>query len=334
MIIQYNGRRKYNVVVGRNIISSLNDYYHFKNEKKLLFVDENIAEEDVKKITNNLNNYFVYRFKSGEESKKLEVVYDVLAYLINHKFSRSDFLISVGGGVSSDIGGFVASIYKRGMNFAIIATTTLAMVDASIGGKNGVDFNGIKNTFGTFYNPKLVICDLDLLKTLPKRHFYNGLVEALKMGLLVDEKLYNLFLKGDLEHDLEQIITLAVTDKINIVKKDEIDSSLRMILNFGHTIGHAIETINLGNVYHGEAVAYGMLYMIDDKRLRLEVKNILNKMNINTDRKENNELIKQYVLQDKKIRNGILNLICLHKLNDFYVCKIREEDFDVPNLQR
>ena len=332
MILEYKGKQNYKVVIDNCLISKINDYYKFGNEKKLIITDSNIPSEYIDELVLNLSNCYVYKFKAGEESKKIETVLDILDFLVKNEFSRTDYLISLGGGVCSDISGFVASIFKRGIKLILIPTSTLAMIDASIGCKNGVDYEGYKNVFGTFYYPSLILMDLSLLKSLPERHYYNGLVEALKMGLLVDSKLYKLFLNGNFKDNIQDIIYLSVLDKMNIVKKDEIDSSLRMILNFGHTIGHAIEAIHMGSIYHGEAVAKGMLYMIDDNKLKNEVRSILMNMNIDVNLNDNNDEIKKYVQQDKKIRDGQLNLIKLHKLNDFYIKKVRVGDFNVIDL--
>ena len=332
MVLEYKGRQKYKVIIDNGILGNINSYYKFKNEKKLVITDSNIPEQYIDTLKSNLNNVFVYKFKAGEESKKIETILDILKFLVENEFSRTDMIISLGGGVCSDISGFVASIFKRGVKLILIPTSTLGMIDASIGSKNGVDYHGIKNVFGTFFFPKLILMDLDTLKTLPERHYYNGLVEALKMGLLTDKNLYNLFKNREYKSNIKDIIHYSVLDKMTIVKKDEIDSSLRMILNFGHTIGHAIETIHMDKIYHGEAVAKGMLYMIEDNKLKQEVISILEDMNIDTKLNDDNELIKQYVTQDKKIRDGQLNLIKLHKLNDYYVKKVKVGDFDVINL--
>ena len=332
MIIHYNGKQKYDVVIDHNILDRIDEFYNFKNEKKLIITDSLIPDTYINKITSKLANTFVYRFKSGEESKSIETVLQILDFLVKNKFSRTDMIISLGGGVTSDISGFVASIFKRGIKLVLIPTSTLGMVDAAIGSKNGVDYDGIKNVFGTFFFPKVVLCDLETLKTLPTRHYYNGLVEALKIALLVDKKLYNMFLNNNIDENIDKIIYLSILNKINIVKKDEIDSSLRMILNFGHTIGHAIEALNMDKIYHGEAVAKGMLYMIEDQKLKNEVKSILTRMNIDTTLCDDEDAINKLVLQDKKIRNGQINLIKLHSLTDFYVKPIKESDFDVRHL--
>ena len=332
MNLEYKGKQSYKVVIENGILSNINSYYNFKKEKKLIITDSNIPSKYIECLTSSLLNTFVYKFKAGEESKKIETVLDILDFLVKNEFSRTDLIISLGGGVCSDISGFVASIFKRGIKLILIPTSTLAMIDASIGSKNGVDYNGYKNVFGTFYYPSVILIDLDTLKTLPERHYYNGLVEALKMGLLVDSKLYKLFLNNKLKENIQDIIYLSVLDKINIVKKDEIDSSLRMILNFGHTLGHAIEAIHMNSIYHGEAVAKGMLYMIDDSKLKNEVKSILINMNMDVNLDDDNQLIKKYVQQDKKIRDDQLNLIKLHKLNDFYIKKVKVGDFNVIDL--
>jgi 3-dehydroquinate synthase len=172
--------------------------------------------------------------------------------------TRSDVLVALGGGVTGDMAGFAAATYLRGIKFAQIPTTLLAMVDSSVGGKTAVDLPGGKNQVGAFYQPDIVLCDYSTLQTLPEEFFIDGCAEVIKHGIILSEELFNL-LKEPIRPQLEDIIARNVTIKSNIVMQDEKDTGIRQILNFGHTIGHGIEKHSGYRVSHGKAVAIGMV---------------------------------------------------------------------------
>jgi 3-dehydroquinate synthase len=185
--------------------------------------------------------------------------------MLKYQFSRKDCVVAVGGGVVGDLGGFVASLYMRGVDFYNIPTTLLAQVDSSIGGKTAVNLAGIKNIIGAFYQPKAVLIDPDTLDTLPERQLVNGLFEAIKMGATNDKELFDLFLNDEWKDNLDLIIEKALFVKKYVVEQDEKESHLRKILNFGHTIGHGFESAAHGRYLHGECVALGMLYMSSEE---------------------------------------------------------------------
>jgi 3-dehydroquinate synthase len=174
-------------------------------------------------------------------------------------------VVAVGGGVVGDLGGFVASLYMRGVDFYNVPTTVLSQVDSSIGGKTAVNLAGIKNIIGAFYQPKAVLIDPDTLNSLSERQIVNGLFEAIKMGATSDKELFELFLNGEWKENLDLIIEKALLVKKNVVEQDEKESHLRKILNFGHTIGHGFESAAHGRYLHGECVALGMLYMSSEE---------------------------------------------------------------------
>lgn len=195
---------------------------------------------------------------SGEASKSLDTAALICQTLLEKDADRQSLFINLGGGVISDLGGFCASIYKRGIHFINIPTSLLAMADASVGGKTGVDFCGVKNILGTFHQPQAVFIHEGFLGTLPKRHFKNGLAEIYKMALISDKKLWNQF-QG---MDITNLVHRSVVLKNNIVLKDPFDKGLRQQLNFGHTLGHALEALLLSkglDVLHGEAITAGMI---------------------------------------------------------------------------
>ncbi len=203
---------------------------------------------------------------AGENSKRLAIVEKCYDQLAAHRLERKSFIVALGGGVVGDLAGFVAATYLRGIDFVQVPTTLLAQVDSSVGGKTGVNLRTGKNLVGAFYQPKLVLCDLDSLKTLPPREFVSGLAEVIKYGIIFDAKLF-----ARLERDLPKILqreTKALSEiiarcceiKAEIVSQDETETGLRAILNFGHTIGHAIEnSFGYGKFLHGEAISIGQV---------------------------------------------------------------------------
>jgi 3-dehydroquinate synthase len=202
----------------------------------------------------------------GETSKQWRVVQDCYNQLAAARLERGSFVVALGGGVVGDLAGFVAATYLRGVDFVQIPTTLLAQVDSSVGGKVGINLKAGKNLVGAFYQPKLVLCDLDTLKSLPKREFRAGMAEVIKYGIIWDAKLFQMLetqIKGILKLDLsllEQVVARCCQIKAKVVGQDEKEGGLRAILNYGHTIGHAIEAITrYGTYLHGEAISVGQV---------------------------------------------------------------------------
>jgi 3-dehydroquinate synthase len=203
---------------------------------------------------------------SGETAKSLKFVQSCYDQLALHRLERKSFIVALGGGVVGDLAGFVAATYLRGIDFVQVPTTLLAQVDSSVGGKTGVNLHAGKNLVGAFYQPRLVLCDLDTLKTLPEREYISGLAEVIKYGIIFDAELFARLerdlpkiLKRD-SRTLSEIIARCCEIKAEVVSQDETESGLRAILNFGHTIGHAIENSSgYGKFLHGEAIAIGQV---------------------------------------------------------------------------
>jgi 3-dehydroquinate synthase len=203
---------------------------------------------------------------AGEKSKRISVVENCYDQLAGHRLERKSFIVALGGGVVGDLAGFVAATYLRGIDFVQVPTTLLAQVDSSVGGKTGVNLKAGKNLVGAFYQPRLVLCDLDTLKTLPEREFRAGLAEVIKYGIIYDAKLFAR-LERDLSkisqrdsNALSEVIARCCEIKAEVVSQDETETGLRAILNFGHTIGHAIENSSgYGKFLHGEAISIGQI---------------------------------------------------------------------------
>mgnify|MGYP001671867931 FL=1 len=220
-----------------------------------------------------------------------------------------------GGGVVGDLAGFAAAIYMRGIDFINCPTTTLSMIDSSIGGKTAVDLGDTKNIVGAFWQPKLVIVDPATLSTLPRRHYINGLAEAVKAGLLADPELFAIFEKGDIDTQISEIIYRSLRFKKNVVEQDETERGMRKALNFGHTIGHGIEAVKgikgrrTVGLFHGECVALGMLPMIESKALQKRVRAVYRRIGLPTRTTYNKEKVLAEMLHDKKAQGGQITVI-------------------------
>ena len=220
--------------------------------------------------------------------------------------------------------GFASSTYKRGLTFINIPSSTLSMIDSSIGGKTAINFNGIKNVIGSFYQPSLVLIDFDLLKSLPQRHFNNGLIEALKAGYIYDPSILDLF-SQDINSNLEEIIIKSIIVKKHFVEEDEKEQNIRKILNYGHTFGHGFESLGGFNdsLYHGEAVGLGMLVVSKDKERLISY---LNKLDIKYDFEISSQELIKIILNDKKVDGKYIDLILVDNIGESYIKKTSIED--------
>lgn len=259
----------YQVFVGSQLMDALNDFLLERQavySDYFILVDENTEEHCLDIILDRvgaLENASVLTISSGEENKNIETCIKVWDQLLKMNAGRNTLIINLGGGVLGDMGGFIASTYKRGVDFLNIPTTLLSQVDASVGGKLGVDFNGFKNVIGCFNNPIAVFADQQFFKTLPERELRSGFAEVMKHGLIKDAKYFqSLNFSSWKTHDWSGIVKRSIEIKNEVVLNDPYEAGLRKILNFGHTIGHAIETyfLNTKNrLLHGEAIAWGMV---------------------------------------------------------------------------
>ncbi|MBS4540115.1 3-dehydroquinate synthase [Clostridium sp. D2Q-11] len=262
-------RENYPVYIEKNLLKELPAYLkEYKKEKILIITDENVARLYLGSVLKRLNDFPVYSYivPIGEESKSIDMSKNIYNKLLKEKFNRKSLIISLGGGVIGDLSGFVASTYMRGIDFIQIPTTILSQVDSSVGGKVAVNFNNIKNIIGSFYQPKKVLIDIDTLSTLKDRDIDSGLAEVIKYGIIKDYKFFQWLSKEidnikNLEYEkIKKIIKRSLEIKEEIVYLDTYEKSIRKILNFGHTIGHGIESLyGFSKFKHGEAVALGMI---------------------------------------------------------------------------
>jgi len=324
LTVTYNNL-EYDVVIEKNSLDKVSEYLDL-NRKVLVVTDSLVPTIYAKKVLEQAKTGYIYIVESGEKSKNFENYTKILNFLIQNEFSRSDCIIAVGGGVVGDLTGFVASTYMRGIDFYNIPTTLLAQVDSSIGGKTAIDYNGVKNIVGAFYPPKKVIIDPNTLITLDERQLHSGLVEAIKMALTSNYELFELIEKSnDLNEDLETIIKEALKIKKDVVEIDPKEQGIRKILNFGHTIGHAIESSGKFNdLLHGEAVGIGMLYF-SSSNVKNRLLKVLKKYNLPTSVNiDDKELIK-FINLDKKRTGDLITIVKVTEPGSYILDKINIE---------
>lgn len=257
---------KNRVEVGAILESSFQDLLDskFSSSKKIVIVDENTQEHCWPYLLTTfdaLHDAEVIVLPSGEENKVMEVSFQVWEAFTNYGVQRGDLVINLGGGVVTDMGGFIASVYKRGLRFINVPTSLLAMIDASVGGKTGINLGHHKNQLGVFSFPELTICDPIFLKTLPEKQFVSGTAEMFKHAIVSSEKHWNDLKSIDFENISPELIFNSIQIKAEVVDNDPTEKGLRKVLNLGHTVGHAIEGLFMENhrYSHGECVAWGIL---------------------------------------------------------------------------
>ena len=288
-------------IIKKGAINELVKYVNL-NRKVMIVADSGIPSQYIEIVKSQCAYPYVKRFPKGEESKNIEVYQDILNALVEAEFTRNDLVIALGGGVTTDLGGFAASSYMRGIEFVNIPTTLLAQVDASIGGKVGIDYKGYKNIVGAFHKPLKVIVDVNTLETLDDRLFLEGISEIIKMALTLDKEFY-LYLESlsldEFKENIEYIVNKSISLKSIVVTSDKQESGLRRVLNYGHTVGHAIESLSNGKLLHGEAVSIGMTYVLDDS-IKERVINLLNRFSLPTSTTLKVEDLLEVIKHDKK----------------------------------
>ena len=315
----------YDVIIQRNILNNVSEYLSLQR-KVLILTDDGVPSEYVLKISSQCLNPIIVTVKQGEQSKNIDNYQLVMKTLIEHGFTRTDCLVSIGGGVVGDLGGFISSTYMRGIDFYNIPTTLLSQVDSSIGGKTAIDYNGIKNIIGSFYTPKCVLIDPNTLKTLDKRQLHAGLVEAIKMACTCSSSLFEIISKSkNLENDIDEIIFQSLQIKQKIVEEDLEEKGLRRVLNFGHTLGHIIESASNYNLLHGECVGIGMLSFSSDKA-RKQIKKLLKKYNLPTTYDLSLKDIEEYLIHDKKKTGDYIWIVSVENIGSYELKKIKIDE--------
>ncbi len=326
--------RSYDILIAENALRNLPEFLAKKKYSKIFVVsDENVASLYLPYLKEVLPGFELIKVKAGESAKSFSVLENVAEEILEKGIDRKSLLIAFGGGVVGDLTGFLASILLRGIDFVQVPTTLLSMVDSSVGGKTAINSKAGKNLVGTFYQPKLVICDLRFLLSLPTREIRAGYAEVVKYGLIFDEKFFEFLEKNFAEifnfnmEILQKIVKRSCEIKAEIVASDEKENGLRALLNFGHTFGHVFETeTNYSNeILHGEAVALGMTMACDmsqnlemlSKEDALRVKKHFLNVGFVTEAKKirinwNKENLVKHLFKDKKVDSGKLTFILLN----------------------
>ena len=340
-IIVKTKSKTYSIYFGNNIISATGSLIkkNLPNVKKICIISDNkLPNFLLKKLIKSLNKYKlkIYKLSANEKTKSLRVANKIIEQLLNDNFNKSDCVIAFGGGVIGDLSAFVSNLTKRGLNFINIPSTLLAQVDASIGGKTGINSNLGKNLIGTFYQPDFILSDVSVLKSLPQREMISGYGEILKHSLILDRNFFFwlskngkkiIFKKNNIY--IKQAIIKSCKIKSKIINRDEKEKNLRMILNFGHTFAHGFEaTKNFSKkLNHGEAVILGMIIAseLSNKKKLLSYKELTLIKNHYEDlkllknikkifKKSEVEKIVKYMKKDKKNVDKRINLILLKKI--------------------
>ena len=316
------GEDSYDILVERGILKNASEHLNL-NRRALIVTDSGVPEQYAKIVAEQCKEGIIYTVEQGEASKSFDTFGKLLQTMLDHGFSRKDCVVAVGGGVVGDLSGFAASAYMRGIDFYNIPTTLLSQIDSSIGGKTAINLGGVKNIVGAFYQPKMVLIDPELLETLPQRQISNGLAEAIKMSLTSDEKLFELIENEDIESNIDEVIIRSLNIKKSVVEQDERESGLRKILNFGHTIGHGIESsAGMASLYHGECVALGMLPMCSES-IRDRVVRVLKKCNLYNTPDYSWDKIAEAAFHDKKVDGDTVTVTTVNQIGSFEMKKMR-----------
>ena len=319
----------YDIVLERGALSAVGTIWNLKR-KVLVVTDTGVPAQYAQTVAAACKEAVVLTIPMGERSKQLDTYQLLLTTLAENAFTRTDCVVAVGGGVVGDLSGFAAATYMRGIDFYNIPTTVLSQVDSSIGGKTAVDFMGYKNLVGAFYPPKGVLIDPDTLKTLPARQLSNGLAESVKMALTGDDELFSLFETADLNDEavLDTVIYRSLLFKRQVVEQDEREGGLRKVLNFGHTLAHAIESVNdLETYYHGECVALGMLPMCSGS-VRERLIPVLKKLQLPTHCKDDVSLLCAACRHDKKTAGDTITVVTVPSIGKFEMKTLPFHEFE------
>jgi 3-dehydroquinate synthase len=262
--INVKASTEYSVKIGSRLLPDLGSEIAsvVKGKNTVIVSDTNVwpiyGESTEYKLRNSGFTASHFIIPAGEQSKNADTYLQLLAFLADQQLDRNDCIIALGGGVVGDLAGFAASTYLRGIGYIQVPTSLLAMVDSSVGGKTAINLPEGKNLVGAFYQPKLVICDISLLNTLPHPEFIDGCAEVIKYGILYDQILFETLERDGLQFDREEVIAKCIEWKAKVVAQDEFDTTTRQMLNLGHTFGHAIEKESKYTISHGKAVAVGI----------------------------------------------------------------------------
>lgn len=310
------GKNSYDIIVERGALGRVGSLLNL-NRRVLVVTDDGVPSQYAKTVAAACKNPILLTVPMGEDSKSIPTLSHLLSTMLENHFTRTDAVVAVGGGVVGDLSGFAAATFMRGIDFYNIPTTLLSQVDSSIGGKTAVNLDGVKNCIGAFHQPKRVIVDPDTLSTLPPRQIANGLAEAIKMAATCDGDLFARMEENDPLAILDDVIVSSLAIKKGVVEKDATEKSLRRVLNFGHTLGHGIEScFALHDLYHGECVALGMLPMCAPS-VRERLAAVLSRAGLPIQINADLDRVLDAVSHDKKMDGDTINYVYVPAIGQF-----------------
>ena len=310
------GAQSYPIILDAGVLARAGE--HLSLDRRVLVVtDSGVPEEYARAVAQSCRQARICTIPAGESSKNMDNYQQLLREMLALGMDRGDCVVAVGGGMVGDLAGFAAATYMRGVDFYTVPTTLLAQVDSSVGGKTAIDMDGVKNIVGAFHQPRAVLIDTDTLRSLPRRQIAAGLAESVKMAMTCDAALLELIeSSSDLTADLPEIIARSLSIKARVVEQDPTEQGLRRVLNFGHTIGHAVESCAGGELLHGECVALGMLPMCGPA-LRPRLTDILRRCGLPTECGFTSGQLLPYLLHDKKASSGGISVVLVDEPGSF-----------------
>lgn len=341
--ITVSASKQYDVLVGTGLLPHLGKYIRSvsKAGRIAIISDSNVWPLYGSTVMKSLersgySGTVSYRFPAGEESKNGATYLEILEFLAENHLTRADCIVALGGGVTGDMAGFAAATFLRGIDYIQVPTTLLAAVDSSVGGKTAIDLKAGKNLAGAFYQPKLVLCDLDTLHTLPKNVFRDGCAEVIKYGVLYDPALFAHLAEHGLSFHREDVVSRCIELKRDVVAGDEFDRGARQKLNLGHTIGHGVEANSNFTVSHGQAVAIGMAVVsraaavkdICPESVKDAVIEVLKKFDLPVSTVFDAAEIYASALSDKKRSGGTVNLIVPKEIGECIILPTAVEELE------
>ncbi len=316
----------YDIYLERGALDRAGELFSL-DRKVLIVTDDGVPAQYAARVAAQCREAHVVTVPTGEGSKSFATFEMLCRTLLQKGFTRSDCAVAVGGGVVGDLTGFAAASYMRGIDFYNVPTTVLSQVDSSIGGKVAINLDSVKNIIGAFYQPRAVLIDPEVLKTLPARQISNGLAEAVKMALTSDAALFEMFERGEAQDKIDTVIERSLLIKKSVVEQDERESGLRRILNFGHTLGHGIEGAEaLHGLYHGECVALGMLPMCAPE-VRQRLVSVLASLRLPTHVDGDVERMLDVASHDKKCEGGDISVVYVDRVGEYRLVKMPTEEW-------
>ncbi len=345
--VKVEASKTYDIIIGENLLQDAGSYIQevFSGKTVVVVSDDKVFPLHGATLVDSLTGagyrVITFIFPNGEQSKSAETYLALLRFMAENQVTRSDLCVALGGGVVGDLTGFAAATFLRGIDFIQIPTTVLAATDSSVGGKTAIDIPEGKNLVGAFYQPRMVLCDMKTLDTLDEQVFWDGCAEIIKYGLIWDKELYE-WLKSPIRPQLARVIERCVSIKRDIVNQDETDLGVRGLLNFGHTIGHAVEASSNFTVSHGQAVGIGMVAMVRAmERLGMcsgvtsaEVEAMVKAYHLPTKTDTSVEVLYQSMTKDKKRSGDRISLVVLDEIGKSRFWKIPVQSDTELDLMR